>query len=93
MKALIYKPTKNVMQSGQKSRDFWVLEFEQEEKTRFVNQLIGWVGNSDMRPELNLKFDSKKAAEKYAQDNDINYEVIDPQAKRIIIRSYADNFK
>lgn len=81
------------MQSGKKSRDFWVFEFEQDGKTRFTSQLIGWIGNSDMRQELNLRFDSKEAAEKYARDNDINYEVIEPQTKRIIIRSYADNFK
>ena len=42
--------------------------------------------------ELKLKFSSKDDAIKYAKKNKIDYEVIDPKSRKVIKKSYADNF-
>ena len=42
--------------------------------------------------ELNLEFSSKEEAIKYAKKNNINYELIEPKSRKIIKKSYSDNF-
>ena len=92
MKAKIYKPTKTAMQSGRFNTKKWVLEFEQKDK-RFNNPLIGWIGSTDMRQELLLRFENKDEAVNYAKKHGIEYELIQPNKRKIIIQTYADNFK
>ena len=92
MKAKIYKPAKNAMQSGIANVQKWIIEFEQK-NSRFTDPLMGWTGSTDMNQEIKLKFNSKEEAISYAQRNDIEYEVIEPKTHKPIIKSYADNFK
>jgi hypothetical protein len=89
-KAKIYIPTKNSMQSGLGKTDKWVIEFET--KNLGINPLMGWVSSSDTLSELNLIFSTKELAIEYAKKNKIDFEVIEPQKRRTIIKSYADNF-
>lgn len=60
MTARIYQPVKNPMQSG-KAKSFWLLEYVPERKKQ-LDELMGWVGNNDMKQELKLKFNSKEEA-------------------------------
>ena len=53
---------------------------------------MGWESSSDMLAELNLIFSTKELAIEYAKKNKIDYEVIEPRKRKIIIKSYADNF-
>ena len=39
-----------------------------------------------------LLFSSKDNAIKYAKKNKIDYEIIEPKNKKVIKKSYADNF-
>jgi len=80
------------MQSGRFNTKKWVLEFEQKDK-RFNNPLIGWIGSTDMRQELLLRFENKDEAVNYAKKHGIEYELIQPNKRKIIIQTYADNFK
>jgi NADH dehydrogenase (ubiquinone) Fe-S protein 4 len=89
-KAKIYKPSKTAMQSGTKKFDKWIIEFITEDPG--VNPLMGWESSTDTYSELNLEFKSKDLAIEYAKKNHINYEVIEPKERKIIIKSYADNF-
>tara|TARA_B110000114_G_C15054529_1_gene382666 strand:- start:111 stop:395 length:285 start_codon:yes stop_codon:yes gene_type:complete len=89
-KAKIYIPTKSSMQSGLGKNDKWVVEFEK--KNPGINPLMGWESSSDMLAELNLIFSTKELAIEYAKKNKIDYEVIEPRKRKIIIKSYADNF-
>ena len=41
---------------------------------------------------VNLEFSTKEDAIKYAKKNDINYEIIEPKNRKIIKKSYTDNF-
>lgn len=91
MKVKIYRPTKNAMQSGKANIKKWRLEFCQK-KTRFIDPLMGWTGNSDMKPEIHLEFDTKEKAIDYAVRNDLDYTVIMPELPKTKIQAYADNF-
>ena len=89
-KAKIYKPTKTAMQSGSKKFDKWIVEFITE-KTG-INPLMGWESSSDTYSELNLEFKTKELAIEYAKKNKIDYELIESKSRKIIKKSYADNF-
>ena len=89
-KAKIYKPTKTVMQSGTKKFNKWILEYITERPG--VNPLMGWESSTDTLDELSLQFPSKDMAIQYAKKNNIDFEVIEPKSRKIIKKSYADNF-
>ena len=89
-KAKIYKPSKTAMQSGMKKFDKWMIEFITDDPGK--NPLMGWESSSDTYSELNLEFKSKDLAVEYARKNNIDYEVIEPKERKIIKKSYADNF-
>ena len=89
-KAKIYKPTKTVMQSGERNTKKWLLEFDT--LNTGVNPLMGWVSSKDTMSEVKLKFSTREQAISYAKKNNINYYVIEPQKERIIKKSYSDNF-
>jgi len=89
-KAKIYIPTKNSMQSGLGKSDKWIIEFET--KNTGINPLMGWETSSDTLSELNLEFATKNLAIEYAKKNKIDFEVIEPQKRKTIKKSYAENF-
>ncbi|MDB9819780.1 ETC complex I subunit [Candidatus Pelagibacter sp.] len=89
-KAKIYIPTKNSMQSGLGKSDKWLIKFETENTG--INPLMGWETSSNTLSELNLEFSSKELAIEYAKKNKIDFEIIDPQKRKIVKKSYADNF-
>ncbi len=89
-KAKIYKPTKTAMQSGKRNTKKWVLEFET--LNTGINFLMGWETSKDTMSEVKLEFDTKDQAINYAKKNNISYFVTEPQKRRIIKKSYSDNF-
>ena len=89
-KAKIYIPNKSPMQSGLGKTYKWVLEFETKDPTK--NPLMGWESSSDTLTELKLEFSSKELAINYAKKKKIDFEIIEPKKKRLIKKSYADNF-
>ncbi len=92
MQARIYKPTKTAMQSGVAGSKEWLLEFIPQEDKK-IEPVMGWTSSSDMLQEVKIKFPTKQAAIEFANANDYGYEVMEPQSKKFIKRSYADNFK
>jgi len=90
-KAKIYKPSKTAMQSGLAKSDKWVVEFLTKKPS--INPLMGWESSTDTLTELKLEFSSKDLAINYAKKNKIVYELIDSQERKIVKKSYADNFK
>ena len=78
------------MQSGLGKLDKWVIEFETENTG--INPLMGWETSSNTLSELNLEFSSKELAIDYAKRKKIDYEIIEPQKRKTIKKSYADNF-
>ena len=89
-KAKIYIPNKNPMQSGTGKTDKWILEFETKDPTN--NPLMGWESSSDTYTELKLEFSTKELAINYAKKNKIEFEIIEPRVRKVVKKSYADNF-
>ena len=89
-KAKIYIPNKNPMQSGTGKTDKWILEFETKDPTN--NPLMGWESSSDTYTELKLEFSNKELAINYAKKNKIEFEIIEPKIRKVVKKSYADNF-
>ena len=89
-KAKIFKPTKTAMQSGKRNSKNWLLEFDT--KNTGINPLMGWESSKDTMSEVKLEFSTKEKAINYAKKNNINYYVIEPKKRKIIKKSYADNF-
>lgn len=93
MKARIYQPANNAMQSGQaKGRD-WILEFAPA-TARDIDPLMGWTSSTDTQSQVRLKFESREAAEKYARDHAIEFVAAAAHKRKPVIRKggYGENF-
>jgi len=93
MRARIYKPARNAMQSGSAKSKRWVLEFAPASR-REVDPLMGWTSSNDTQSQVKLRFDSKEAALEYAQENGIEAVVSEPKTRKANIRAggYGENF-
>ena len=89
-KAKIYKPAKTAMQSGMRNSKNWLFEFETLDNS--ISPLMGWESSRDTMSEIKLKFATKEKAINYAKKNNIRYILIEPKERKIIKKSYADNF-
>ena len=78
------------MQSATKKYDKWIIEYITEKPG--INPLMGWESSTDTLTELKLEFSTKALAIEYAKKNKINFEVIESKVRKIIKKSYADNF-
>ena len=92
MVARIYKPSKTAMQSGRGRTDEWVLQHEPA-APREVEPLMGWTSSSDTLSQVKLAFGSKEEAIVYAERNGIPFIVEEPPSRKLVKKSYADNFK
>ena len=78
------------MQSGLGKTEKWILEFEIDNPTK--NPLMGWESSSDTHSELKLEFSTKELAINYAKKKKIDFEIIEPKKRKIVKKSYANNF-
>ena len=91
MRARLYQPPKNAMQSGWAKTHVWVLEFVNGSRKQ-PDPLMGWIGGGDTQAQVRLTFESREEAEAYAQRAGLDYEVELPQNRRVRPKAYADNF-
>ena len=92
MRARIYQPPRNAMQSGKARTTQWLLEYEPE-VARAPDPLMGWTSSRDMRQQVQLEFDSAEEAVAYAQKNAIPYQVFEPHRPAPKTKAYSDNFR
>jgi hypothetical protein len=92
MRARIYRPAKNAMQSGKARTKLWLLEYEPE-SPRTVDPLMGWTSSGDVRQQMTLEFDTVDEAVAYATGNGIAYQVFEPHVPTPKPKAYSDNFK
>jgi len=91
MLARIFRPSKTAMQSGKAKAGEWVLEFEPKDARR-ADPLMGWTQTADTEGQVRLTFETKEEAVRYADQNGIAFQLIDPKPAKRIIKAYADNF-
>ena len=80
------------MQSGRSKYNKWVLKFS-DQKNQRKDTMMGWNGGSSTVSQIELKFSSKEEAVSYAKKNSIDYEILETSERKVINKSYADNFK
>ena len=78
------------MQSGLAKTNKWIIEFKTKDSG--IEPLMGWESSTDTLSELKLEFSTKELAIEYAKKNKIDFELIEPQKRKIVKKSYADNF-
>ena len=78
------------MQSGNKNSNRWLLEFLTNDTG--INPLMGWESSTDTLSEIKLEFSDKNLAIDYAKKNKINYEIIEPKERKVVKKSYSDNY-
>lgn len=93
MRAKIYRPARNAMQSGTARTRKWVLEFAPSQARR-IDPLMGWTGSGDMDAQVRLTFDTLDAAREYAAEHGIDAVVVPAHGRKPNIRpgGYAENF-
>ena len=78
------------MQSGLANNNKWIIEFKTKDSG--IDPLMGWESSTDTLTELKLEFSTKELAIDFAKKNKIDFELIEPQKRKIVKKSYADNF-
>ncbi|QDC08474.1 ETC complex I subunit [Oceanicola sp. D3] len=93
MRARIYQPARNAMQSGTAKTKGWVLDYGPSE-SRELDPLMGWTGSGDTQAQVRLRFSSKEEALDYAKEHGIDAVVTEPQKRKPNIRpgGYGENF-
>ena len=88
----IFKPAKTAMQSGKAKTKLWHLQ-AMDDSIQVKDPLIGYHGGSSTKNQIKLQFETKEDAINFAKSKNYDYEVVEPSARKIIKKSYADNFK
>ena len=93
MRARIYQPARTAMQSGTAKTERWLLEYEPEQP-RQIDPLMGWTSSDDTQSQVRLRFETREAAQAYAAEKGIEYDLVEPKPRRANIRprGYGENF-
>jgi hypothetical protein len=93
MRARIYQPARNAMQSGQAKSGTWILEYAAT-AGRDVDPLMGWTSSGDMNSQVKMSFESLEAAQKYAKAHGLECTVAPAHKRQPVIRQggYGENF-
>lgn len=92
MRVRIYQPSKTAMQSGRAKTLNWLLEYEIETPRR-PEPLMGWISSGDTLNQVRLRFKTKEDAIAFAERRGWSYDLAAPQERRVLPKSYADNFR
>ena len=78
------------MQSGNRNSKNWLLEFDTLQTG--INPLTGWQTSRDTMSEVKLEFLTRDQAINYAKKNNLDYYIIEPKKRKLIQKSYTENF-
>lgn len=92
MRVKIYKPSRNVMQSGFAKTEQWILEYIPETR-REPEGLMGWTASGDTLNQVRMKFGTKEEAIAFAESKGWQYLISKSKSRIVRPRNYADNFK
>lgn len=70
----------------------WFLKTIEDDNSRNIDSLTGWVSTDNSQNQFKLRFKTKEAAIKYATDKGYQYKIQEDKVTKIRKKSYADNF-
>jgi NADH dehydrogenase ubiquinone Fe-S protein 4 len=80
------------MQSGRAQTRRGVLDYEPASR-RDPDPLMGWSSAQDTLNEVRLRFATLEEAIAFATKRGLDYTLIEPHARTLKAKSYADNFR
>jgi hypothetical protein len=90
--ARIYRPSKTAMQAGRSQTRSWLLEYEPATR-RSPDPLMGWSSARDTLNQVRLRFPTLDEAVAFAKKRGLDFTIIEPHARTLKTKSYADNFR
>lgn len=90
--ARIFQQGRPATQSGKARAATWILEHEPSEAKR-PDPLMGWAGSGDTEQQVRLSFASLEQARAYATRQGLIATVVPAARPRLILQSYAENFR
>ena len=92
-KALIYENRKSPTQSGVYfGKKCWVLEVDRL-NARYKDVITGWFSSSDTNNQVKITFSTKEQAIRFAESQNMEYHLSRNKERKIVKKSYSDNFK
>ena len=91
-KARLFQKGTSATQSGKARSNLWILEAEPAEGKR-PDPLMGWAGSGDTSTQVILSFPTLDEARAYAAREGLEAEVVPAAQRRLILQSYAENFR
>ena len=88
---VIYKPAKSSMQSGLLNTKKWCLTNSSINES-YKSSKFGWDGSTNPEKKIELFFETLDEAKNFAQKRDFLFEVIPPGKRKILKKSYSQNF-
>lgn len=90
---LIFANNPIATQSGKKNPEQWFLKFMQQDDSSYLESYMGWFSSEDMHAsELCIPFATKELAADFAEKNNLEYQIIDRQSRKVLSKSYGENF-
>ena len=79
------------MQSGLNNSKKWCLS-NSDVNESFISSKYCWNGSSNPEKQIKLFFDDLDSAVNFAKNNNYDFEIMKPNHKTLIKKSYAQNF-
>jgi hypothetical protein len=76
----------------QRRRPGWLVEFASE-RPQHADPLTGWAGGNEPESQIRLSFPSKAAAVAHCAQQALQFTVQEEPPKKLLLQSYADNFR
>ncbi|ORE96718.1 ETC complex I subunit [Acuticoccus yangtzensis] len=92
MRARIFKPARNAMQSGTRRTKTWRLELQGLGEPE-IEPLMGWTSGTDTRRQIRLDFPTREAAIAYAHKKGLDFWIEDEKPRETRKVAYSDNFR
>ena len=93
MRARIFQPPKNAMQSGRAGTHEWVLDFEPSSPRR-PDPLMGWIGSADTQTQVRLTFRDARGGRRLREEAQASTTIWNWRSRGgCRPKAYADNFR
>jgi hypothetical protein len=76
----------------QKERFGWVMEFASE-RPQHADPLTGWAGGAEPLAQVRIVFPTREAAVAYCEREGLPFAVQEDPPRKLLLQSYADNFR
>lgn len=91
-RALIFQRPALASPILQRDRPGWVVQFDSE-RPQHADPLTGWEGGANPISQVQVQFPSRESAIAYCEREGHEFVVIEPGRRKLLLQSYADNFR